>query len=204
MTSANGSYGQARRGLSPPRFAPCWAHLYMSAHRADGIDTEDLEHSRPLFGMIIFQSNLEMSCGTVYKTYNSRWLIELFFRSREDTIGMDNTREHSDYSVIASNFVNRLSSIMLSNMFRFLNENNLLDNHTYGEILRLLLRIKMTRTSGDNRWKVRRIAEIDVEILEKIDLLNRPIVPKKSKRETDPRATKIRNRAEKDLHNNLC
>ena len=26
LVSANGSCGQARRGLSPPRFAPCWAH----------------------------------------------------------------------------------------------------------------------------------------------------------------------------------
>lgn len=177
--------------------------LYMSAHRADGIDAEDLEHSRPLFGTIIFQSDLEMSCGTVYETYNSRWPIELFFRSQEDTMEMDDTREHSDYSIIASNFVNHLSSIMLSNMFRFLDENNLLDNHTCGEILRLLLRIKMIRTSGDNGRKVRRIVEADVEILEKIVLLTAGLFQKKSKREADPRAARIRNRAEKDLHNNL-
>lgn len=164
--------------------------LYMSAHRADGIDAEDLERSRPLFGTIMFQSDLDMSCGTAYETYDSRWLIELFFRSQEDTMEMDDTREHSDYSVIASNFVNHLASIMLSNMFRFLDERKLLDDRTYGEINRLLLRIKMTRTSADGEWKVRRIAETDAEILEKIGLLSRPIVPKEIKKRGRPKGSK--------------
>lgn len=164
--------------------------LYTSAHRADGIDMEELERIRPLFGTIMFQSDLEMSCGTVYETYDSRWLIELFFRSQEDTMEMDDTREHSDYSVIASNFVNHLASIMLSNMFRFLDERKLLDDRTYGEILGLLLRLKMTRTSGNGEWKVRRIAETDAELLERIGLLCRPIVPKEIKKKGRPKGSK--------------
>lgn len=164
--------------------------LYMSAHRADGIDMEDLERSRPLFGTIMFQSDLEMSCGTAYETYDSRWLIELFFRSQEDTMEMDDTREHSDYSVIASNFVNYLASIMLSNMFRFLDEKGLLNNYTYGEILKLLLRIKMTRISCNGEWKVCRIAETDAEVLEKIGLLSRPVVPKEIKKRGRPKGSK--------------
>lgn len=163
---------------------------YMSAHRADGIDMEDLERSRPLFGTIMFQSDFEMSCGTVYATYDSRWLIELFFRSQEDTMDMDDTREHSDYSVIASNFVNHLASIMLSNMFRFLDERKLLDDRAYGEVLGLLMRIKMTRTSSSGEWKVRRIAETDAEVLEKTGLLIRPIVPKEIKKRGRPKGSK--------------
>ena len=67
-------------------------------------------------------------------------------------------------------------------MFRFLDERKLLDDRTYGEILGLLLRIKMTRTSGNAEWKVRRMAEMDEELLERIGLLFRFIVPKEIKK----------------------
>ena len=104
--------------------------------------------------------------------------------------GISNAIHHSDYSVIASNFVNHLASIMLSNMFRFLDERKLLDDRTYDEILGLLLRIKMTRTSGNGEWKVRRIAETDAELLERIGLLCRPIIPKEVKKRGRPKGSK--------------
>lgn len=164
--------------------------LYMSTHRGDDFDADDYARSRQLFGTIVFQSDLEMPCGVAYETYESRWLIELFFRSQEDTMEMDDTREHSDYSVIASNFVNHLASIMLSEMFGFLDGRGLLEKHTYGDILGLLMRIKMTRTSDDGEWKVRRIAATDAEALEKIGLLTRPIVPKEVKKRGRPKGSK--------------
>lgn len=36
LNLANGSRYRARRGLSPPRFAPCWAHVVPPALRAGG------------------------------------------------------------------------------------------------------------------------------------------------------------------------
>ncbi len=164
--------------------------LYMANHRGNDFDPEDLERSRPLFGTIMFQSDLEMSCGTAYETYDSRWLIELFFRSQEDTMEMDDTREHSDYSVIASNFVDHLASIMLSNMFVFLDGRGLMEKHTYGDLLGLLMRIKMTRTSEDGEWKVCRIASTDADILERMGLLRRPIVPKEVKKRGRPKGSR--------------
>ncbi len=79
---------------------------------------------------------------------------------------------------------------MLSNMFRFLDERKLLDDRTYGEVLGLLMRIKMTRTSSSGEWKVRRIAETDAEVLEKTGLLIRPIVPKEIKKRGRPKGSK--------------
>ncbi len=172
-----------------PRFAADEEMLYMSQHRGEDFDPEDLESRRKDFGTIIFESDLDMECGTAYETYESRWLIELFFRRQEDTMEQDDTREHSDYSVIASNFIDYLSSIMVSRMLNFLGRNGLLDNNTYGDILNLMLRLKMTRV-GEGEWRVRRIAEKDAILLEKTGLLIRPAVPKEVKKRGRPKGSK--------------
>lgn len=163
--------------------------LYMSQHKGADFDPEDLESRRKDFGTIIFESDLDMECGTAYETYDSRWLIELFFRRQEDTMEQDDTREHSDYSVIASNFIDYLSSIMVSRMLTFLDGHELLNSNTYGDMLNLMLRIKMTRI-GEGEWKVRRIAEKDAELLEKTGLLIRPVVPKEVKKRGRPKGSK--------------
>ncbi len=85
-------------------------------------------------------------------------------------MGQDDTREHSDYNVIASNFIDYLSSIMVSRMLSFLDGNGLLDNNTYVDLPNLMLRVKMTRL-GEGEWRVRRIAEKDAALLEKPGLL---------------------------------
>ena len=130
-----------------------------------------------------------MERGTAYETYESRRLIELFFKRQEDTMEQDDTREHSDYNVIASNFIDYLSSIMVSRMLNFLGRNGLLDNNTYGDILNLMLRVKMTRV-GEGEWRVRRIAEKDAALLEKTGLLIRPVVPKEVKKRGRPKGSK--------------
>lgn len=172
-----------------PRFAADEEMMYMSQHRGKDFDSEDLESRRREFGTIVFESDLDMECGTAYETYESRWLIELFFRRQEDTMEQDDTREHSDYSVIASNFIDYLSSIMVSRMLGFLDRNGLLDNNTYGDILNLMLRVKMTRV-GEGEWRVRRIAEKDAELLERTGLLIRPVVPKEVKKRGRPKGSK--------------
>lgn len=165
---------------------------YMRNHPDDVFDPEDLAESRPSFGTLTFRSDVEMEPAKVYKVYDSRWLIELFFRSQEDVMGMDDTREHSDYSVIASNFVYYIAAYMQSVLLEHLDGLGLLDRRTYGDNMRLLKRIKMTRVSEDAEWRVRRIAETDAEVLEKMGLLYRPTVPKEIKKRGRPKGSKDR------------
>ena len=42
LVSANGSCGQARKGLSPSRFAPCWAHGKSQLLRAAATEAHEL------------------------------------------------------------------------------------------------------------------------------------------------------------------
>ena len=164
--------------------------LYLKNHQDEDFNPDDLMKTRPSFGTLTFRSDLDMEPAKVYGISDSRWLIELFFRSQEDIMGMDDTREHSDYSVIGSNFIYYIAAYMQSVLIDHLDGLGLLDNRTYGDNMRLLKRIKMTRISDDAEWKVRRIAEADAEILEKMGLLYRPIVPKEAKKRGRPKGSK--------------
>lgn len=163
--------------------------VYMSKHKGDDYNAEDHSVRIEQFGTIVFESDMEMECGEAYSIYDNRWLIELFFRVQEDQMELDDTRVHSNYSVISSNFMDYLASIMVSRMLNRLDELHLLDDNTYGDIIEILERAQMTRSTG-NGWEVCRISGKDAEILEKMGLLSRPIVPKEVKKKGRPVGSK--------------
>ena len=164
--------------------------LYLKNHQEKDFDPDELMWIRSSFGTLAFRSDLDLEPAKIYGIYDSRWLIELFFKSQEDIMGMDDTREHSDYSVIASNFIYYIAAYMQSTLMDHLDGLGLLENRTYGDNMGLLKRIKMTRVSDDAEWKVRRIAETDADVLEKMGLLYRPVVPKEVKKRGRPKGSK--------------
>lgn len=166
--------------------------LYMADHTGGSFDPKELEERRRFFGTLAFESDLDLECGKVYEIYGSRWLIELFFRNQVDGMGMDDTREHSDYTVIASNFVDYLSSIMNARMLCFVDDRGLLKKNTYGDIMHILTGLKMTRTGPDKGWAVRRLPLVDLETVESLGILYRPVVPKEVKRIGRPKGSRDR------------
>mgnify|MGYP003308940575 CR=1 FL=1 len=105
----------------------------------------------------------------------------LAYKFDKDEKEMDDTREHSDYSVIGSNFINYLASIMSSRMLNLFESSGVLEKNTYGDVMRLLQRLKKTRV-GEGEWQVRRIAKVDVEEVQKLGLFDLPIVPSEPKK----------------------
>ncbi len=152
--------------------------IYMSSHIGEDFDADDLNSRRREFGTLVFESDLDLESGTVYEIYNSRWLIEIFFRTQETGMDLDTTDVHSDYSVIADNFVKYLASLMVSRNLRYFDDLGLLNDNTYGDLMRVLRRMKMTRTSVGDGWRLNKVAKTDAELVEKIGILKRPIVPK--------------------------
>ena len=53
---------------------------------------------------MIFQSNLDLPPETIYEMYMQRWTIEEMFRLHKNIEEFDDTRVHSDFSVIAEHF----------------------------------------------------------------------------------------------------
>ena len=85
----------------------------MRKHRKDEtFDREAYFLSREKFGTILIESDLDLEPITIYKTYESRWEIELVMRFYKQTCEFDETRVHEDYSVIGSELCNFIASVI--------------------------------------------------------------------------------------------
>ena len=90
---------------------------------------------------------------------------------------LDDTRVQSDYSVLASEFINFLSVMMTGRLFRTFDKVGLLDERTCGETVEILRSAKKQR--GENGgWNTIRVIEKNAKVLEKLGLAENPIVVK--------------------------
>lgn len=154
---------------------------------ADGFDGWEYDRGRRSFGMIVFECDLDLEPDVVYKAYDCRWMIELMFRMNKFLEELDDTRVHSDYSILASEFINFISVIMTGRLFRIFDRNGLLDEHTYGETMDILRSAKKQKDENGG-WSTIRVIEKNAKVLERLGLAVNPIVvknpvgrPKKSK-----------------------
>ena len=106
-------------------------------------DKKKHKEKEPLFGVIVFESDLDMEPETAYKIYDERWYIEMLFREYKSTLEMDETREKQDFTVIGSHFVNMISSIINSRVLNKIAETDLFKKNTYAAI----------RTSLEESWR---------------------------------------------------
>lgn len=182
-----------------PEIAADQETIYMSTHKGKDFKPEVLNERRIEFGSLVFESDMDLDLGVVYEIYNSRWLIEIFFRTQQTEMGLDTTGVQSDYNVIASNFVDYLASIMVADSLTFFDDLGLLEKNTYGDLMNVMRRMKMTRTA-DGQWRLNKVAKVDLGIIEKTGLLVKPIIPKvvkKRGRKPGSKDTKPRKRRTK-------
>lgn len=67
---------------------------------------------RNLFGVIVFESDLNLDPKTIYQCYESRWKIELVFKRYKNDICLDKTEVQNDFSVIGSEFINFIANVI--------------------------------------------------------------------------------------------
>ena len=126
----------------------------------------------------MIEGDLDMDPLLVYKAYKERWIIEESFRMYKDFDEFDETREHSDYSVMGSQFVNYMSSVLTCRLVKRFGEVKELDTSSYRDSLRIL-RVCQKVQGDDGAWSPRRLVKKDVEVLAKLGALSKPIVPKR-------------------------
>jgi len=159
------SYRDASKAASEER-------VYLETHKGS-YDPDDHGGRAGEFGTIVFESDVDMGPAAVYKAYADRWLIETIFRFYKDVNDFDETREHDDYSVMASEFVNFLSSVLTNRLLKRFSVIEALEDVTYGKTMKLLARGKKIKIDG--RWKLRRLSVYEADILADLGLLNRPV-----------------------------
>lgn len=137
--------------------------------KKNDFDSWEYDRDCRAFGTIVFESNLELDLDVVYKAYECRWVIELMFRMYKTVVEQTDTREHDDYSVMASEFINFLSVIITGRLFKKFTDSGLLEDRTYGDIMDILRSAKKQKDS-DGNWSTIRVIEKNAKVLEALGL----------------------------------
>lgn len=138
------------------------------------------------FGLIVFESDLDMSCRDVWKCFFQRWLIELMFRQYKSCEGLTTTNVQNDFSVQGSEFVNFIATILTSRITLKMENAHLLDNDSYGDIMRDLEQVRRSvkapqevlPDAGDGYWDQNPLREA-MEKMEKLGICKPQATPVK-------------------------
>lgn len=93
------------------------------------------EKKRGVFGVIVFESDQDPDPRVAYLCYDDRWLLELVFNRYKSDECLDKTDVQGDFSLIGSEFVNFISTVLTCRMLRKAREAGLLEKVSYGELL---------------------------------------------------------------------
>ena len=132
------------------------------------------------FGTLVLESDLDMTPQVAYKTYSSRWEIELVMRFYKSACQFDETRVHDDYSVIATEFCDFLATIVTFRLINKFDEVSLLDKMKYKKVMHILRRAKKVKHI-DGDWRLIKTAPAQLDVLKKLGLIDAASTPKRKR-----------------------
>lgn len=62
---------------------------YLSKYENKVDVLERFKNKETKFGLIVFESNLDISCKEIYDTYDDRWELELVFKYYQSLLDLD-------------------------------------------------------------------------------------------------------------------
>lgn len=171
-----------------------WLYSYRDSHRAAKEESDWLRRAKKnktynldvlcekqkSFGTIVLECDLDLPPEIVFKAYDKRWEIELVMRYYKSACEFDETRVQDDYSVIGSEFIDFLSTLLTFKLLKVFDKAELLEDYTYKKLMSVLTRAKKGRVE-DEDWQLVRMNPSHVEILQKVDLVPKPEEPPKKK-----------------------
>lgn len=93
------------------------------------------ENKRSIFGVIVFESDLDMDPKTAYLCYDERWVLELVFRQYKNDQCLDKTNVQGDFSLMGSEFVNFIATVATCRLIRKARGPGLLDKMSYRDLM---------------------------------------------------------------------
>ncbi len=93
--------------------------------------TKDQEH----MGVIVFESDQDLSAEDIYQYYSQRWSLELVFRYYKSGIGLDKTGVQTDFAVIGSEFINFFASVITCRIVEKMSKAGVLDRLSYKAVM---------------------------------------------------------------------
>ena len=175
IRTAKGTVPARKKELENGRFLYCYRDTDEAGSEEKGylrkngksLDCDDYQKKLLKFGTIVLESNKDMDLLTAYNAYSDRWMIELMFKAYKSSLDLDQTRVQGNCSVIGSEFINFLSSLVTSRIMREFEKAGLIDDDSYGDVmddLNSALKIK----KGD-QWV---LSDTNKGVLEKMYRLN--------------------------------
>ena len=107
----------------------------VNASRHQDFDFEKYSQKKKLFGLILFESDLDITPAEAYKVYKSRWKLEVVFGYYKANITQNHTNVQSDFSVMGAEFINFLSTLLTCRIIEKAQKAGLLNQVTYGVLM---------------------------------------------------------------------
>jgi len=120
--------------------------------------TEAYDKKRKIFGVIVFESDQDLDPKTAYLCYEDRWQLELVFNRYKSDECLDKTDVQGDFSLIGSEFINFIATVMTCRMLRKAQGCGLLEQMSYGDLMEDLsgawrmVDAPTPPASDDQRW----------------------------------------------------
>ena len=105
------------------------------SEKQKSFDNGQYIQKKELFGVIVFESDQDMTPETAYLCYDDRWMLELVFKRYKSDECLDRTNVQGDFSVIGSEFINFIATLITCRIIRKARVAGLLKKMTYGELM---------------------------------------------------------------------
>jgi len=109
--------------------------IIRNAKKHSNLNPEKYAKGRETYGVIVFESDLDLTLGQVYRNYEDRWLLELLFSQYKGDLELDKTNVQSDYSIMGAEFVNFIATLMTARIVKKLGGVGLLDKLAYKDVM---------------------------------------------------------------------
>ncbi len=90
---------------------------------------------RDVYGVVAFESDLDLPLDKACKSYEDRRLLELLLTQYKGEECLDSTGVQGDYSLLGTEFVNFVATLMTSRMVKKAGDAGLLDKMMYGDLM---------------------------------------------------------------------
>ncbi|MBT1320014.1 transposase [Mycoplasmopsis bovis] len=142
---------------------------YQKHLKRNTFNIDEFNKNNQFFGVIVFESNVDLSLEDVYTLYDQRWEIEEMFNFYKNILEPSKTRVHSEMKVYTTEFINYLSLIIATKVKNNLIKLNLHQNYSFRQIIEYLRSYKV-EVINDTEWKKRKVLKYVQDIVELLEI----------------------------------
>ncbi len=110
------------------------SYLVKSAAK-NGLDVTDFQKRKDRFGVIVFESDQDLSSYEIYRCYSERWELEVVFDMYKHDEELNDTAVQDEFAIRGYEFIDLIAAIITARCVRKADEAGILKNITYTNLL---------------------------------------------------------------------